>query len=457
MLRNGVFLLSLLLLLNLGHAQNVGIGTPTPHPSAVLDVTATDKGLLPPRLTTAQRDGILSPARGLSIYNTDTDCMEFWNGTRWVSVCATVAPCSPPPASTPGGNTPVCEGATLNLTATPVVGATYVWSGPGGFTSTAQNPTIANVTLSQGGTYTLRTWLLGCYSDPTTLDVHVEPQQWIARASFPGPSRGDPVIFGLGGKLYVGGGYNGSSYFNDFYEYDPGTNSWNTRATVPGPLRYAPSSWSTANYGYTSGGFQLPGTTYQTTYRYDAAANSWITVANAPGTFVHANVNVANAATTGYVAGGKNSSCGSCTCYNNFIYQYNEGSNSWTTEVWPFARRAYPAIVEHNGQLYVGMGQSWDACPNSYTDWWHYNPGTDTWTARATYPGTTGAKSASWSDGTYVYVVDNTLAIYRYDPVANTWSTGPCPAPVSGYTVFVGGKMYLVNTAGSRQVYEYNP
>ena len=69
----------------------------------------------------------------------------------------------------------------------------------------------------------------------------------------------------------------------------------------------------------------------------------------------------------------------------------------------------------------------------------------------------TGAKSASWSDGTYVYVVDNSLTIYRYDPGANTWSTRPCAAPVGGYTVFVGDQMYLVNTSGTRQVYAYTP
>jgi len=43
-------------------AQNVGIGTTTPHASAKLDITATNAGLLIPRLTTAQRTGIASSA-----------------------------------------------------------------------------------------------------------------------------------------------------------------------------------------------------------------------------------------------------------------------------------------------------------------------------------------------------------------------------------------------------------
>jgi hypothetical protein len=44
-----------------------------------------------PRLTTDQRDQIsvndnLS-ANGLFIYNTDNDCVEYWNGNKWISLC----------------------------------------------------------------------------------------------------------------------------------------------------------------------------------------------------------------------------------------------------------------------------------------------------------------------------------------------------------------------------------
>lgn len=70
--------------LNSPAQNNVGIGTNTPHSSAVLDVTATDKGLLIPRLTTLQRNAIPAPATGLLVY--DTDYIQFWyfDGTQWV-------------------------------------------------------------------------------------------------------------------------------------------------------------------------------------------------------------------------------------------------------------------------------------------------------------------------------------------------------------------------------------
>ncbi len=54
-------------------------------------------------------------------------------------------------------NGPLCEGATLNLTAqTGPAGCTYYWTGPGGFTSTQQNPVIPNVTLAMAGDYFLQ-------------------------------------------------------------------------------------------------------------------------------------------------------------------------------------------------------------------------------------------------------------------------------------------------------------
>jgi hypothetical protein len=65
--------------------QNVGIGTNTPHPTALLELYSTSKGLLIPRMTQAERDAISSPATGLLIYQTDnTPGFYYWNGTAWI-------------------------------------------------------------------------------------------------------------------------------------------------------------------------------------------------------------------------------------------------------------------------------------------------------------------------------------------------------------------------------------
>jgi hypothetical protein len=72
-------------------AQRVGIGTSTPDPSARLDVWDNQRGILIPRLTTAQRNAITTPARSLLIYNTDCDEYQYYiPGTGWVSLLTNV-------------------------------------------------------------------------------------------------------------------------------------------------------------------------------------------------------------------------------------------------------------------------------------------------------------------------------------------------------------------------------
>lgn len=84
-----IFLLpSIILLANALLAQNVGIGTQTPHASAQLDVSSTTRGLLAPRMTTAQRNAIASPAKGLLVYDTQENSLFHYNGSAWVNLSA---------------------------------------------------------------------------------------------------------------------------------------------------------------------------------------------------------------------------------------------------------------------------------------------------------------------------------------------------------------------------------
>lgn len=87
-LTNFFTLLFFLITIQIGTAQNVGINTDgaTPDNSAMLDIKSTNKGLLIPRMTTAQRDVITSPAAGLMIYNTSDNQFNFYNGSGWTTV-----------------------------------------------------------------------------------------------------------------------------------------------------------------------------------------------------------------------------------------------------------------------------------------------------------------------------------------------------------------------------------
>jgi len=80
-----------------------------------------------------------------------------------------------PAAPIAGNNGPLCEGATLNLTASNIAGATYSWTGPNGFTSSLQNPVIVIVTLADAGNYSVTATVDGCTSIAGTTIVVVNP------------------------------------------------------------------------------------------------------------------------------------------------------------------------------------------------------------------------------------------------------------------------------------------
>jgi uncharacterized protein (TIGR02145 family) len=124
--------LVILFIVNFSIAQ-VGIGTTNPDSSSILDVSSTTAGFLPPRLTTVQRTAIATPAVGLTIYNTDINCLEWWNGSIWYNGCGTTFLATIPSNSlcigktiskTPCGQV---AGATLNDDPTTPLGVEYDW------------------------------------------------------------------------------------------------------------------------------------------------------------------------------------------------------------------------------------------------------------------------------------------------------------------------------------------
>jgi gliding motility-associated-like protein len=96
-----------------------------------------------------------------------------------------------PAAPTAGSNSPICAGSTLNLTASNIAGATYSWTGPNSFTSSAQNPSIAGATVAASGTYSVTATVAGCPSAFGTVAVVVNPIP-----TTPAPTSNSPICVG---------------------------------------------------------------------------------------------------------------------------------------------------------------------------------------------------------------------------------------------------------------------
>lgn len=86
---SGLSLWTTLLLLCVFNSQaQVGIGTATPDASSMLDVSSTTTGFLTPRMTTTERNAIVSPADGLIVYDVTLKSFYHYNTTTstWVSI-----------------------------------------------------------------------------------------------------------------------------------------------------------------------------------------------------------------------------------------------------------------------------------------------------------------------------------------------------------------------------------
>lgn len=112
------------------------------------------------------------------------------NGCTSAAATTSVVVNQTPAVPTAGSNSPVCVGNALNLNSTTTTSGaiTYTWSGPNGFNSTTQNPSIATVVLTDAGTYSVTASQSGCTSSAGTVNVTVNPVPVIVTSSSSNPT-----------------------------------------------------------------------------------------------------------------------------------------------------------------------------------------------------------------------------------------------------------------------------
>ena len=173
-------------------------GTSTPTTVTVTTVTATitpsgpttfctgNAVVLTASTGTSYLWSTAATTQSITVTASGTFTVTVFNGTCSATSTPTVVTVNPLPGVTATNNGPLCATATLTLTGGPAGMTTYAWSGPNGFTSAVQSPSIVNVTVAASGTYTLVvTNSSGCTgSASTTVVVNAKP---VATATNNGP------------------------------------------------------------------------------------------------------------------------------------------------------------------------------------------------------------------------------------------------------------------------------
>jgi hypothetical protein len=151
-------LIIILLFINSVSYAQTGIGTNTPEASAKLDISSTNKGFLPPRLTlTSLTDNttIPNPAIGLLVYNTGNNVglvagYYYWNGSSWATIATATG--SGVSASYARGSRTTAQ--TTGLTTNGLVAFTQVEQSAG--QDISLNTSTGQITLAAGRTYRLQ-------------------------------------------------------------------------------------------------------------------------------------------------------------------------------------------------------------------------------------------------------------------------------------------------------------
>ena len=136
------------------------------------------------------------------------------NGCTSLPAVVSVVVHAAPVLNAVSNNGPLCTGATLQLSANSFANGTYTWSGPNGFVSSVQNPSIANVGLAHAGNYTVSvTDANGCHElNPGVTTVVINPTPVVVATANDPLCEGDNLLLtatGTPGGSYSWSGPNG--------------------------------------------------------------------------------------------------------------------------------------------------------------------------------------------------------------------------------------------------------
>lgn len=426
-------------------AQGVAINNSNmpPNASSILDVSSEKRGMLIPRMASANRMSIPSPAKGLMVYDTTVSALFAFNGTGWDAMAKSL----PQGAIVLGETAPYAN----------IISGGYTQSGKvvfklnepstiaiGGNSWLPVSEGRANGQVVQAGSKIafwggIRDLYLntGAFYDPVTDEWDV-----ILKTGAPSPRTNFAIIW-TGTELVIWGGstITGSyNYFNNGARYNPATKTWTPLNIVGAPLARTAMA-----YGYNAatnemiiwGGFNGP--TLADGARYNLTTNTWSTIASVgnPGTRINYAFTMGNDRL--YIWGGLLLSTFAQT---NTGYYYSFTSSTWSpmsvAVLNPTAREGANAVWT-GSQLLIWGGNTGG---NGLNTGARYTPGTNSWLAIANSPLINFGSTAVFANNYMFTYGINGGGIYNN--TLNSWASLPTYSQPEG-----GRNSVLVSSASN--------
>lgn len=253
---------------------------------------------------------------------------------------------------------------------------------------------------------------------------------WVQLSDFGGTARHRTPMLTIGNKIYTGTGhYNGAGtnvLFNDWWQYDPGTGTWSQKADFGGGVCYHATGFVIGNIGYVGTGRISAGgnTLTNNFYQYDPATNTWTQKASVPGNARRGAVGF-SIGDYGYIGTGETN----VSPYEqNDFYKYNPATDSWTTIAsLPGAGRSSSVAFTIGNYGYVGTGNTTSGASN---DFWRYDPNSNTWVQLQNVGPTPRQEASGFSLNGLGYILtgDNYSSgtnygdMWEYDPLTGQWT-----------------------------------
>jgi N-acetylneuraminic acid mutarotase len=252
---------------------------------------------------------------------------------------------------------------------------------------------------------------------------------WLKQDPFPGAARTSAVAFEANGKAYVGTGYADNVMYSDFYEFDPSIApgqglQWRKVADYLGGMRYGATAFSVNNVGYVGTGYD-EANYLKDMWKYVPADDKWTQVVSVGGSKrTYAFSFVVNG--KAYVGGGNNNNV-----LQQDLWEYDTERDAWTaklalnddTQPAKTISRQQTSTFVINGLVYLvsGLSTSIDLLV------WEYDPVLDKWTQKTSFEGYARENAVGFAIGDKGYITTGRNSSARFDDI---WQFDPLATDV---------------------------